>query len=172
MKHHHLLRTDISPPSHLTSWMILSPEQMMTFTLSFALASFLLLRSWPYIYAAGRKRRRCAPRTQGKGKIPHIVLLGDSTLDNKNWLGELPSVTEHLRLKIKNRPQHCRGWRVTNHSIDGYMINGVVRTQLPRVTKEMTHLVISVGGETTYCLFLNSFHYRRGKLISCMNLED
>eukprot|EP00466_Bigelowiella_natans_P018929 jgi/Bigna1/141668/aug1.64_g16376 len=67
-------------------------------------------------------------------------------LDNKNWVGELPSVTEHLRLKIKNRPQHCRGWRVTNHSIDGYMINGVIRTQLPRVTKEMTHLVISVGG--------------------------
>jgi len=116
-------------------------------TLSFSMATWLILRSWENLDDWQEPRRR-ANGKEGKRRArpPHVVLLGDSTLDNVNWVGEHPSVTEHLKLKIKQRGSQHKAWRVTNCSIDGYMIQGVVRIQIPNIPRDASHLIVSVGG--------------------------
>jgi len=69
----------------------------------------------------------------------HIVLLGDSILDNKVYTRSKRCVTEHLRAKLS-------GWRFTLCAVDGHVINDVVHEQLKHVPEDATALVLSVGG--------------------------
>jgi len=71
------------------------------------------------------------------------VLLGDSTIDNKGWVGrEALSVSELLRFKL-----HARGkaWAVRKLAVDGALV-GAVYGQLARSNGHGSHAVLSVGG--------------------------
>jgi hypothetical protein len=72
--------------------------------------------------------------------IPHLVLLGDSTIDNKFYVGKgNPSVIDQLQTKVKER-----GWNATSVAIDGHSI-GHIPSQLARIPQDATHLFISIG---------------------------
>mmetsp|Transcript_2740 Transcript_2740/g.4118 ORF Transcript_2740/g.4118 Transcript_2740/m.4118 type:complete len:296 (+) Transcript_2740:37-924(+) len=74
----------------------------------------------------------------------HIVLLGDSTLDNGRYLnlarGEL-SVEKLLQKKCMER-----GWEMTVLAQDGSMLEDVRYRQLPLIPDRATHIVISATG--------------------------
>ncbi len=77
-----------------------------------------------------------AQRPRGAG---HVVLLGDSSFDNKAYVGGQPDVLAHLRGRLPHP------WRATLAAVDG-AVAGDVQSQLARVPADATHLVISVGG--------------------------
>src|SRR5918992_810042 len=68
----------------------------------------------------------------------HIVLLGDSILDNAAYTRGAPDVATHLRAAAPD----CR---VTLLSIDGNTTSGI-KAQGARVPSDATHLVVAVGG--------------------------
>jgi hypothetical protein len=70
---------------------------------------------------------------------PHIVLLGDSILDNGAYTRGEPDVVSHLR---DIAPQ---GWQATLCAVDGATIDALP-AQLRRVPHDATHLVVSIGG--------------------------
>merc|ERR1719201_1639908 len=74
----------------------------------------------------------------------HIVLLGDSTLDNGRYLnlarGEL-SVEKLLQRKCMER-----GWEMTVLAQDGSMLEDVRCRQFPLIPERATHVVISATG--------------------------
>jgi len=74
----------------------------------------------------------------------HIVLLGDSTLDNGRYLnlakGEL-SVEKQL-MKIC----HERHWDLTVLAQDGSMLDDVRQRQLPLIPEGASHIVLSASG--------------------------
>ncbi|CAF2373918.1 unnamed protein product [Rotaria sp. Silwood2] len=73
--------------------------------------------------------------------IPHLVLLGDSTLDNRFYVGKgNPAIIDQLKLKAKER-----GWNATSVAVDGHSISHI-STQLTRIPQDATHLFISIGG--------------------------
>jgi hypothetical protein len=73
------------------------------------------------------------------GPKPHIVLLGDSILDNGAYVGEGPAVIEQLG-------QHLpAGARATLNAIDGSLASGV-KLQLRIAPPDATHFVVSAGG--------------------------
>jgi hypothetical protein len=69
----------------------------------------------------------------------HIVLLGDSVFDNKSYVGSDPDVIGHLRAKLPN------GWKATLLAVDG-STTAEIRTQLARMPRDATYVVVSVGG--------------------------
>ena len=69
----------------------------------------------------------------------HVVLLGDSVLDNKAYAAGGPDVAAQLREALPG------GWRATLAAVDG-AVTGDVRRQLARVPADATHLVVSAGG--------------------------
>lgn len=69
----------------------------------------------------------------------HIVLLGDSILDNAAYTGGAPDVATHLRGLLP------AGWQATLCAVDG-ATTGDLERQLGRVPAGATHLVIAVGG--------------------------
>ena len=69
----------------------------------------------------------------------HVVLLGDSVLDNGAYVSGGPDVVQQLRRRL---PQ---GARATLAAIDGAVTDGV-RLQLQVVPSDATHLVVSAGG--------------------------
>lgn len=75
---------------------------------------------------------------------PHIVLLGDSTLDNGRYLdvahGEL-SVGRQLWKRCADR-----GWDCTTLARDGSVLEDVLLKQLPLIPKSATHIVLSASG--------------------------
>ena len=71
--------------------------------------------------------------------MPHIVLLGDSILDNGAYVGRGQAAIDHLRRLLPS------GWQATLLAVDGSITTGVER-QLARLPAGATHLVISVGG--------------------------
>ncbi|MGB3654702.1 MAG: SGNH/GDSL hydrolase family protein [Rivularia sp. (in: cyanobacteria)] len=71
--------------------------------------------------------------------MPHIVLLGDSIFDNATYVGENPDVITQLQMKIPD------DWNASLNAIDGNKVNDVY-TQLEKLPKDATHLVLSVGG--------------------------
>jgi len=71
--------------------------------------------------------------------MPHVVLLGDSIFDNAAYVAGGPDVVEQLQ-GILPAP-----WRATLCAIDGAVVADVER-QLPRIPRDATHLVLSVGG--------------------------
>ena len=71
--------------------------------------------------------------------MKHIVLLGDSTLDNAAYVEGGPDVVRQLRAILP------RDWRATLNAVDGTVIAGI-GAQLQRVPADAGQLVVSVGG--------------------------
>jgi GDSL-like lipase/acylhydrolase family protein len=69
----------------------------------------------------------------------HLILLGDSILDNAAYVPGRPAVIDQVRNRL---PQ---GWRATLLARDGSVIDDVHR-QLERLPADATHLVLSAGG--------------------------
>src|SRR5215211_6063461 len=69
----------------------------------------------------------------------HVVLLGDSIFDNAAYVPGEPDVVRQVRARL---PQD---WRATLCAVDGAVTLDVAR-QLPRIPRDATHLVVSVGG--------------------------
>jgi lysophospholipase L1-like esterase len=69
----------------------------------------------------------------------HVVLLGDSILDNAAYVRGGPDVVAQLGTLLP------AGWRATLAAVDGAVIADVPR-QLARVPADATHLVVSAGG--------------------------
>jgi hypothetical protein len=69
----------------------------------------------------------------------HLILLGDSILDNAAYVPGRPAVIDQVRNRL---PQ---GWRATLLARDGSVLNDVHR-QLERLPADATHLVLSAGG--------------------------
>lgn len=71
--------------------------------------------------------------------MTHIVLLGDSILDNRAYTGADPDVVTHLRGLLSE------GARATLLAVDGDTTSGIA-AQSARIPADATHLVVSVGG--------------------------
>ncbi len=69
----------------------------------------------------------------------HVVLLGDSILDNGAYVASGSDVVCQLRARLPE------GWQATLNALDGAVIAGVL-IQLERLPRGATHLVISAGG--------------------------
>jgi hypothetical protein len=69
----------------------------------------------------------------------HVVLLGDSVLDNGAYVGGGPDVVRQVGERLPE------GWRATLLAVDGSVIASVP-AQLARLPRDATHLVLSVGG--------------------------
>ncbi len=69
----------------------------------------------------------------------HVVLLGDSILDNGAYVASGSDVLSQLRARLPE------GWQATLNALDGAVIAGVL-IQLERLPRGATHLVISAGG--------------------------
>jgi hypothetical protein len=69
----------------------------------------------------------------------HVALLGDSIFDNAVYVPGGPSVIEHLARSLP------KGWRATLLAVDGAVTSDVER-QLARLPADVTHLVVSAGG--------------------------
>jgi lysophospholipase L1-like esterase len=79
---------------------------------------------------AQSKKIKLAP----KNEIKTIVLLGDSTLDNKTWTGDKPCVTEHLERLFSepNRP------KVLNYAVDCFQTSDILNKKSNRGDSSMT----------------------------------
>ena len=71
--------------------------------------------------------------------MTHIVLLGDSIFDNAAYVGEKPEVIKQLKAKLPDT------WNATLKAVDGDKIDDV-HTQLEQLPEDITHLILSVGG--------------------------
>jgi hypothetical protein len=71
--------------------------------------------------------------------MSHLVLLGDSILDNAAYVGGRPAVIDQVRTRLPS------GWKATLNARDGSVINDVL-PQLERLPGDATHLVVSAGG--------------------------
>lgn len=69
----------------------------------------------------------------------HVVLLGDSILDNGAYVASGSDVLSQLRARLPE------GWQASLNALDGAVIAGVL-IQLERLPRGATHLVISAGG--------------------------
>ena len=69
----------------------------------------------------------------------HIVLIGDSIFDNASYVKGGPDLIRQLQSKLPD------GWKATLCAVDGSMIQDV-HSQLSRLPKDATHLVLSAGG--------------------------
>jgi hypothetical protein len=71
--------------------------------------------------------------------MSHVILLGDSIFDNGAYVRGGPDVVKQLREKL---PFQAKGSLL---AVDGAITRGVL-SQLTRVPKDATHLVVSAGG--------------------------
>jgi len=71
--------------------------------------------------------------------MPHLVLIGDSILDNAAYTLGGPDVVSQVRELLPPR------WEATLLAVDGSTTDHVT-SQLGRLPKDATHLVLSVGG--------------------------
>ncbi len=71
--------------------------------------------------------------------MSHIILLGDSIFDNGVYVPGQPDVVKQLRAVLPS------GWKATLLAVDGAVTRSVA-SQLTRVPRDATHLVVSVGG--------------------------
>ncbi len=69
----------------------------------------------------------------------HLILLGDSTLDNGPYTQGGPCVTDHIHSRLGD------GSSVSLLAVDGHTTHGVAN-QLKKMPPTATHLVLSVGG--------------------------
>jgi hypothetical protein len=71
--------------------------------------------------------------------MPHVVLIGDSILDNAAYTRGGPDVVSQVRGLLPP------GWEATLLAVDGSTTDHVA-DQIGRLPKQATHLVLSVGG--------------------------
>lgn len=71
--------------------------------------------------------------------MPHLVLIGDSILDNAAYTRGGPDVVSQVRGLLPS------GWEATLLAVDGSTTDHVAG-QLGRLPRQATHLVLSVGG--------------------------
>jgi lysophospholipase L1-like esterase len=71
--------------------------------------------------------------------MKHIILLGDSIFDNAAYVKGGPDVIHQLRAKLPV------GWKATLNAVDGNVVQNVY-SQLARLPREASHIVLSVGG--------------------------
>jgi GDSL-like Lipase/Acylhydrolase family len=71
--------------------------------------------------------------------MSHLILLGDSILDNAAYVRGGPAVIDQVRGLLP------AGWRATLLAVDGSRIEDV-HGQLRRLPEDASHLVLSVGG--------------------------
>jgi GDSL-like Lipase/Acylhydrolase family len=71
--------------------------------------------------------------------MKHVVLLGDSVFDNAAYVSGGPDVVTQLRQRLPP------GWRASLLAVDGSVIADIAQ-QLARLPADVSHLVISVGG--------------------------
>jgi hypothetical protein len=71
--------------------------------------------------------------------MPHLLLLGDSTLDNGAYTGGQPAVIDQVRERFP------ADWKATLGAIDGSTIDDI-GDQLTAMPPDTTHLLLSVGG--------------------------
>jgi hypothetical protein len=71
--------------------------------------------------------------------MKHIILLGDSILDNQSYVGGGLDVVAHLRLQMSGEG------KATLRAIDGSVVENV-RQQTLDLPADATHLLVSVGG--------------------------
>lgn len=69
----------------------------------------------------------------------HLVLLGDSIFDNAAYVAGAPAVIEQVRSLLP------AGWKATLLAVDGNVATDV-REQVTLIPADVTHLVMSVGG--------------------------
>ena len=69
----------------------------------------------------------------------HVALLGDSIFDNASYTSGEPDVVSHLKSVLP------RGSSATLLAVDGATVSGIA-SQLRRIPRDATHLVMSVGG--------------------------
>jgi GDSL-like Lipase/Acylhydrolase family len=69
----------------------------------------------------------------------HIILLGDSILDNAAYVEDGPAVIDQLKAKLP------KSWNATLRAVDG-STTADIKTQLLQLPSDTSHLVISVGG--------------------------
>ncbi len=67
-----------------------------------------------------------------------VALMGDSIFDNKAYVGNEPDVVGHLR-------QLSPDWKCDLHAVDGNFAGDVLK-QLNGIHKDVSHLVVSAGG--------------------------
>jgi hypothetical protein len=75
-------------------------------------------------------------------KMQHIILLGDSILDNAAYVQSNLDVINLLRHRLPE------GWKATLLARDGSMINDIIY-QLKELPEDASFLVLSVGGNDT-----------------------
>ena len=87
----------------------------------------------------------------------HLVLLGDSTLDNNRHV----TVSIDMLLSVECARM---GWQFTFLAQDGANLDDVSRNQLPHIPESATHVVLSVSGNDLLRLLnelsANSFAFR------------
>jgi len=91
------------------------------------------------------EERSTHPSKDSTDKEPkhHVVLLGDSILDNQSYvIHDGPSVIEQLQFKIKDQ---SLPWKATLLAVDGAVISGVKR-QIQALPEDTTVMVMSIGG--------------------------
>ena len=71
--------------------------------------------------------------------MAHLVLVGDSILDNGTYTRGGPDVISQVRALLPS------GWKATLLAVDGSTTDHVA-SQLSRLPRDATHLVLSVGG--------------------------
>lgn len=71
--------------------------------------------------------------------MPHVLLLGDSILDNGAYVAGGPDVLAHVRQTLP------AGWQATLLAEDG-AVAADIPAQAARLPTDATHLVLSVGG--------------------------
>src|SRR5262245_577673 len=71
--------------------------------------------------------------------MSHLILLGDSIFDNAAYTKGGPDVVAQVRALLP------KPWKASLLAIDGSTTNDV-RAQLGRLPKDVTHIVLSVGG--------------------------
>lgn len=71
--------------------------------------------------------------------MPHLVLLGDSVIDNGAYTGDGPAVIDQVQQRIGT------GWTATLRAVDG-STTADIDAQLSALPGDATHLLLSVGG--------------------------
>jgi hypothetical protein len=71
--------------------------------------------------------------------MPHLILLGDSILDNGHYTKGGPDVVSQVRTSLPP------GWDATLLAIDGSTTENI-SAQMERLPRDASHLVLSVGG--------------------------
>ena len=90
------------------------------------------------------KEKYINTNTDSTLKSNHILLLGDSIIDNKSYVqsNEL-DVTAHLEMLFEDQPEVY----IHNNAVDGYTMSDLIENNLNlESTHEPSHIIISIGG--------------------------